>query len=353
MRDPVELLRELMALRPVSADVARVNQAVEAIRSVLVDEGVGVDEEEIEGRRILYASTSGSRTVDVLLNAHLDVVPAEDGMFDLRENDGRLTGRGTFDCLGNCVVVARTLARLNGRGSVGAIFSTDEETGGQTTGHMCGCGVAASRLVLVLDGEGHALTVAQKGVLSLKLIATGTACHSAEPWKGDNALDKLVDGYARIRALFPTVDASDQWHDTLAATVCSAGNVHNRVPERAEMIVNIRYTTPGDGAAIVAKLRAVSGLEVATEMACDPVNFDPHTPILSALRNHMAHTFGREIPVRRLNGATDARYFAPMGVPVGIIGLPGGDPHGSGESIESGCLSTHEDMLVDFLDHSV
>ena len=94
-----ELLERLVVCRPVSGEVGRVNAAVETLRSYLVERGVHTEVEELEGRRILYAATRPGREPRVLLNAHLDVVPAEEDVFSLRESGGWLYGRGTNDCL--------------------------------------------------------------------------------------------------------------------------------------------------------------------------------------------------------------------------------------------------------------
>ncbi len=350
MRDGVELLRALAACRPVSADVAAVNRAVDLLRAELEEAGLHVTVEELAGRRILYAAAMpGCTRPDVLLNAHLDVVPAEPEQYEVREEEGRLYGRGACDCLGNCAVAARVLARLNGRASVGAVFSTDEEIGGETTAAMVERGYGATRLILVMDGGGYALTVGQKGVLTVRLRARGVACHAAEPWKGENAIDRLVAGYLRVRELFPEVQPPDTWRNTMVASKLSAGTVSNRVPDAAEMTLNIRFTEKSTAAGLLEQLVAASGLDADCLMECPPVAFSPDTPILKSLVEHMKLIFDRPIEVNRLNGATDARHFVATGVPIGIIGLPGADVHGAGEFIERDALAAYEEMLAGFI----
>ena len=349
MQKTVDLLSELMACRPVTADVDRVNCAVEVMRRHLDTAGMHTCVEDIDGRRALYASTVPGKAPKVLLNTHLDVVPADDGMFRLREEEGRLAGRGTHDCLGNSAIAAQALIRTRGKASAGVVFSTDEETGGETTEAMVQRGYGATDLVLVLDGAGYAITTAQKGVLTVAVKATGTACHGAEPWKGDNAIDKLVDGYARIRELFPPVHPPDEWRNTMIAATIRAGTVHNRVPDEAGMVLNIRYTEVAGADELLERMRQVSGLTIETSMACPPVFFSDDTPAFARLAECMRQAFGRDIDLIRMNGATDARHFAELGVPVAIIGAPGEDPHGAGECVEAAGLAAYEDMLAAFL----
>ncbi|NOY79412.1 MAG: M20 family metallopeptidase [Kiritimatiellaeota bacterium] len=350
MRDGVELLCALAACRPVSADVSAVNHAVDLLWGELEEAGLHIVVEELAGRRILYAATEpGCTRPEVLLNAHLDVVPAEPEQYEIRETDGRLYGRGACDCLGNCVVAARVLHRLKGRASVGAVFSSDEEIGGETTAAMVERGYGATRLVLVMDGGGYALTVGQKGVLTVRLRARGVACHAAEPWKGENAIDRLIAGYLRVRKLFPEVQPPDTWQNTLVASRLSAGTVSNRVPDAAEMTLNVRFTEQSTAADLLEQLVAASGLDADCLMECPPVAFSPDTPILRCLVEHMQRFLDRPIEVNRLNGATDARHFVRAGVPIGIIGLPGADVHGAGEFVERAALAMYEEMLAGFI----
>lgn len=349
MLTTVELLKKLAAHRPVSGDLERVNAAVRELQGVLEGENVHTRCESLEGRLILYAATAPTAEPEVLLNAHLDVVPAEEATYSLREENGLLFGRGTHDCLGNSAVVASTLVRLNGKASVGAIFSTDEEVGGITTRTMVERGYRGRQLVLVLDGKGYAVTVAQKGILNVVLRAHGKACHAAEPWKGDNAIDKLLAGYVKARALFPPLQAGDEWHNTMAGTIIQAGSVANRVPEVAEMTLNIRFTKEKDAAGIVKQLETATDLEVVPHVDCLPLAFDRKTPAIRELVQFMHTYLKTTITVDRINGATDARHFARLGVPVAIIGVPGKDAHGAAECVDLDALRTYEDMLVAFL----
>jgi succinyl-diaminopimelate desuccinylase len=347
----VELIRRLAATRPVTADVASVGRAVSLLAEHLAGQGVFVRRETLaDGRPVLYAATvPEAAPPPILLNAHLDVVPAEEATYEIREENGWLRGRGTHDCLGNAALAANLLVALNGRVRCGVLFSTDEETGGASTRAMVERGIRGTELIIVLDGPGYAIAVAQKGILTVRLVAHGAACHAAEPWKGDNAIDRLVDGYTRLRGLFTKARKGDEWHDTLAATIIQAGSVRNRVPERAEMVVNIRFTREGDDARIVRLLEAESGLSAEPAVDCQPLVCDPAVPALRDLARFMEERLGRTIEIQRMNGATDARHFAPLGVPVAMIGVPGEGAHAAGERLDLAALAAYERMLAAFV----
>jgi succinyl-diaminopimelate desuccinylase len=319
------------------------------MQTFLEREGVGTRVECMGERRVLYAASALDETPRILVSVHLDVVPAPDDLFVLRHENGRLLGRGTHDCLGNAVIAARALVRLADRPGVGVVFSTDEETGGDTSTFMVQRGYGARELVIMIDAMAYAVVVAQKGMVSVRLVATGASAHASRPWDGVNAIDRLVDGYLRVRDLFPRVTPPDDWHPTLAATMVQSGTVHNRVPDRAELTLNLRITETHTVDQVLDLLRERSGLDVETILCSPPVFFPEETPVIQRLAGHMSRSFGRPVPMRTLNGATDARHFVPLGVPIAVIGTPGGGDHGEDEHGELKGLAAYEDMLVSFI----
>ena len=67
--------------------------------------------------------------------------------------------------------MATALAALAGSGAgVGAVFSTDEEEGGETSGAAVARGCRATGLTAVLDGGAWSVTNAQKGIASFRLV---------------------------------------------------------------------------------------------------------------------------------------------------------------------------------------
>ena len=97
MSEYKELLYRLIECRPVTADVSAVNQAENVMRDFLESRGLYCTMEVIDGRQTLYASTRPGKVQDVLLNAHLDVVPANDeNQFTPCEKDGWLYARGAL-----------------------------------------------------------------------------------------------------------------------------------------------------------------------------------------------------------------------------------------------------------------
>ena len=341
----------LLRIPSVSDNVPAVNAAVDAMREYLSSHGVHCAVEELDGRRVLYASTCPGKVQDYLLNAHLDVVPAPARLFEPRMEDGVIRGRGVADCKGNAIVIARVLIDLAARGgaSVGAVFTSDEEIGGETTRYMVEKGYGARRMVIILDASPYAIANAQKGTAYLTLRARGRGGHSSIPWDLDNPIEKLTAAYGRLCAAWPA-PTEDRWCDTLTATVVRAGEVPNQIPDVAEMTLNLRYTAPEGLERARDFIASTTGLEVDLDHACVPVFCDEKHPEMRRLFSRMQeHWPDRGVHFYRMNGATDSRHFVATGTPIAILGVDGGDMHCDGEWLRLASLDDYVEFLEEFM----
>ena len=343
-------LKELVAIPSESAKTERVNEAMAFTRAYLEKRGVPCATERDGQRDILYASTRPGKVQDYLLCVHLDVVPAPDTkMYEPHIEGNRLYGRGACDDKGNAAVAVQTLVSLLGKASVGVIFTADEETGGLTTATMVKRGYAARRFALVVDAGAYKVTIAQKGTSYITVRAVGRGGHSSQPWKLDNPIDKLVDAYAKFRAAWPKPTA-DHWCDIVSATMVSAGEARNRIPDTAEMTVNLRFVSK-DGVERVCQALKDVGLEIVNVVTTGgPVSSDPSAPEIQRLLAAMRAKWPEKNPsINRMLAATDARHFVDMGVPIAIIGAEGGGAHANVEWTNLTCLDECADLLEKFI----
>ena len=343
-------LKELVSIPSESAKPERVNEAMAFTRTYLEKRGVPCVTEHDGPRDILYASTRPGKVQDYLLCVHLDVVPAPDPkMYEPRIEGNRLYGRGASDDKGNAAVAVQTLVNLLGKASVGVIFTADEEFGGLTTATMVKRGYAARRFVLVIDAGAYKVTFAQKGTSYITVRIVGRGGHSSQPWKLDNPIDKLMDAYAKFRAAWPKPTA-DHWCDIVSATMVSAGEARNRIPDTAEMTVNLRFVSK-DGVERVCQALKDVGLEIVNIVTTGgPVSSDPSAPEIQRLLAAMRAKWPEKKPsIDRMLAATDARHFVDMGVPIAIIGAKGGGSHASVEWTDLRCLDEYADLLEKFI----
>ena len=140
----------------------------------------------------------------VVLSTHFDCVPP---FFPSRVEGGRLYGRGACDAKGILAAQVAAAERLRARDErrVGLLFVVGEERGSD--------GAAAANTIapgsrFLINGEPTDSVVASatRGVLRLRLEASGRAAHSAAPEMGDSAIDRLIDALWRLRSLPLPVD---------------------------------------------------------------------------------------------------------------------------------------------------
>jgi succinyl-diaminopimelate desuccinylase len=342
------LLKRLIKIPSVSADKSAVNRCSGFVAAWLRKQGLHVHVENSDGYRIVFASTQPGKSCDILLNAHLDVVPAPKEQFSPVQKGSRLYGRGADDCKCHAVVIMSLLRRLKGKASVGAIFTADEEVGGKTSAFMAKKGYAGN-LTLILDGNFDRVLVAQKGILSLLLSAKGKSCHSSTPWRGINPIDRLIRGYLKARRLFPPVSEQKSWRNTAAATIFSAGTVANQVPDKAEMALNIRFVNGADPLKLARRIRSVSGLDVKIQMVSPFVAAPENHPRIKSLLKCLRNRMNPEIRIGRMNGATDMRHFIRKGRAIAVLGCKGHGAHSADEWLEISSMSSLEDSLFHFI----
>lgn len=343
----IELLCEMIRMRPVSRDIPAVNRVQRRVQEFLTEKGLYCTMEKDGEREVLFAATTPGKVQDILLCTHLDVVPAEvPGQYEPFIKDGVLYGRGSSDCMGNAIAVMKAMCTAPAGASLGCIFTGDEEIGGETTAFMVAQGYSARKLGLVMD-SGGSVFYAQKGILNLTVTAHGSGGHSSRPWNFDNPVVKLVNGLQKLFAEWENPANADDWRRSMAPTILRGGNAVNRIPDIAQAELNLRLVKLEEKEEVIEYIRKVTGLEVTATESCDPftspVDSEEMKKILAAYRK----AFGKEVAPTRMCGATDARHLYKIGVPVYVSGLNGSGAHSVEEklnldSIDMGVAMIHE-----------
>ncbi len=359
MLDTTKLLCDLIRIKSVSTDIPEVNRCAAFLRGKLEAEGLFCALETFEdGRQALWASNVAGKRPDLLLVVHLDVVPVDsDDQFEPVVDGDVIHGRGAEDCKGNAIAAVEALLEVAADpasgASLGIIFTADEEIGGLTTAGMVARGYGAAKAALVYDANGGSdIYIAQKGIVNLRLVAEGKGGHASRPWDFDNPIDKLMAALAKLRAhweaRYPHKPGAD-WHNSLAPTMLSAGKAANQIPDTAEMTVNIRFTESSTPESIADEVRQATGLKVEIGETSPCVFFPPDSPAIDVLSAVLSESFGG-VPVghRRMNGATDARHLAPLGIPVAIAGIDGHGAHQSDECASSASIARFGRIAAEF-----
>ncbi|GAB7042680.1 MULTISPECIES: M20 family metallopeptidase [Catenuloplanes] len=324
--------------------------------------GPGITVERFESRgkpsALLYRGDVRPGRFRIILNGHLDVVPAPDALFTPRRAGDRLYARGAQDMKLSALVMADVFRELAPTlpYPLGLQLVLDEEVGGRDgTGHQIEAGVTTDFAVI---GEMSRLdiTVESKGLIDVTLTAAGRAAHGAYPWLGDNALLTVVDAVRALLSRYP-VPAEEAWRTTInVARIDTPNTAFNQVPAAASAWLNLRFppTDPdftGRGVAEVTKhLADIAGPGVTVGVAHvdAPHLAERDHPDVTALRR-AARAQGYAGAFLRRHGAGDGRFYFQAGMAAVAFGIGGEGQHGPDEHAELGTIAPYRDALRDFL----
>jgi succinyl-diaminopimelate desuccinylase len=352
--DVARLLDDAVALIGIRSTADRPAELHRALDFVLgrIGAGVTVERFEADGKPSALAYAGRTRPpFRVVLNAHLDVVPAPAGQFTARRAGDRLYGRGAQDMKVAALVLAEVFRRLvhDLPYPLGLQLVTDEEVGGYAgTGHQIDDGVAAG-FVIIGEQSGLRVVTESKGLLQVRLLARGTAAHAAYPWLGDNALLTLSAAVGGILDRYPTPSA-EAWVTTVNVARIETGNAAvNQVPADATARLDIRFP-PEDTALhgrtrteVAAYLRTLTGDRVAVviDALAPPHWADPACREVTLLRA------GGDL--LRKHGSADGRFYSARGMNAVIFGPGGAGQHGPDEYADLTTIEPYHRAVSGFL----
>jgi acetylornithine deacetylase len=322
--DPVERI-DVVALTRALVDIdsttGREGDAGRWLADYLRGCGFAVTEQRVDASRFNVIATVADPLV--VFSTHFDCVPP---FFPSRGSDERIHGRGACDAKGilAAMVAAADRLRREGESRVGLVFVVGEERGSDGAREA---NKFANHSRYLIDGEptDNRLGLATRGVMRLKLRATGRAAHSSFPELGESAIDKLIDALVELRSVaLPTDPLLGRTHYTVG--LISGGVAPNVVSPAAEAEVMFRTVSDADH---VRRAVNVLGSRVAIEdvLEVPPVRlksvpgfdtsvfpFTTDIPFLSAWGEpllfgpgsiQLAHTADEHITISELHDAVD------------------------------------------------
>lgn len=293
--------------------------------------------ETLGGHGLLYTWPGTDPSLDpIVLMAHQDVVPVEAGTEDDWESppfagdviDGRIYGRGAFDCKGPLIAIFEALEHLQRTGfvperTVHIVSGHDEEIGGANGARVIAAemrsrditpwfvvdegGIVADGLVQGVAAPIALIAISEKGFMNVRLTAHGQGGHSSVP-PANSAIVALAGAISRLDAkpmsaridvvtpmlealsdhlpgvlgtlaskpsaaasLLSRVFAKDVTMDvlqrtTIVPTIIEGGVKANVIPQSASVVVNIRIIPGETFEQVLAHIRGVVGDEIEVEV---------------------------------------------------------------------------------------
>jgi len=319
--------------------------------------GIEIREYESNGYTALVAVPQGLKVPEILLVGHLDVVEhADPEVYRATVKDGRIWGPGAGDMKGQCAIILELFVRLQNEHPglpFGIALTSDEERGGEDGVRFLfeeiglRCGVA-----IVPDGGSlNAVTSEEKGILQLRLTASGKEGHGAAPWLASNALLSLAQAITALCAHFKTLEvaaSTDHWYPTCSPTICHTPNpTVNCIPAVAEAVVDIRFPAPHTGESIHAMVKQVMGHAVTTEVITSavPTQLVPDERYLRITEE----ITGKPVRLHRASGGSDALYISQYGIPVVLSSPIVGQLHREDEWIDLASMETYYRICERFI----
>ena len=250
--DPLtDLIQFTADLVDIDSTTGREGAAGRWLASELRGRGYAVTEQTVDGDRFNIYARSGDPAI--VLSTHYDCVPP---FFASRVDGRRIWGRGSCDAKGILAAQVGAADVLRAAGTpIGLLFVVGEERG--SDGAEASNRIAPDGCRFVINGEptDNRLATSTRGILRVKLVATGRAAHSAYPELGESAIEKLADAIVALRAIELPADA-ELGRTSYSIGLISGGVAPNVVPASAEAEAMFRIV--GDAALV---RRAIAPLE--------------------------------------------------------------------------------------------
>ncbi|HSA83455.1 MAG TPA: M20/M25/M40 family metallo-hydrolase [Patescibacteria group bacterium] len=303
---------------------------------------------------ILYSNhEKNMRKFKIILNAHLDVVPAPKAQFNPIEKNGKLYGRGAFDMKAAAAVEILVFKELANKLSypLGLQLTTDEEpTGEYGTGYQIEEGVRANFIIIGECNSNLQVTNESKGRKIVKISIKGKSSHSAYPWLGENVIYKMQRIINKITKAFPEVKEETKETTVSITQIIINHQTDNKIPDNCTIYLDIRES-PKDDQSVINHIKNLLSEDVTIEIN-DKREFHfvkPDNPYITKLRQITEAITGINRSLRFTHATSDAPFFSAVGCAAIEFGPIGNGAHHDNEWVDIKSLETYYHILKRFL----
>ena len=318
------------------------------------------------GKPSLVIGSNLSKNPRIAMIGHLDTVPASPELFTVRQNGSLLYGRGVCDMKGSVAIMMELLYKIvekNPSFSIALWLTTDEEVGGINGTHYLVDNLQyRPSVALVPDGGNGPETIVlkSKGLLPLTMHAHGTASHASRPWEGQNAIEKLIITYQKLKELFPHDPAKihsikemdDRWYSTAVMTTIKGGEATNVVPNDAESVVAVRLAEDVD---INALQLEISKISKSTDVSINILGVSPvsvtkyNDPYVQLYQKIVTEEIGKQTNFISYSGTNDSRFLTKYGIPTIVSRPRGGGQHSNNEWVDVDSMKDFYQIYSQFI----
>lgn len=342
--DVVDLARRLIAIESHRDAPGRESKIGRFLVEWFGERGITAKLQPVDGDRAnVIATIAGGGGASLMLNGHLDTVPAGEmrNAFEPRIEGETLWGRGACDMKGAIAAMAVVLAQIHAEqasalvGDLLFVGTVDEESGSLGAKALIDVGPRADYAIV---GEPTSLrvAVAHKGSCFIRVSLTGRGAHGSCPEEGVNAASYAARIVAAIedelrprlaRRAYPLLGPS-----TVSVGRICGGTQPNVVAERCVIEIDRRYL-PGEADPVSEVLGIVSTIcERAEGLDYDVAEMPmtavvPHVPLGTSPDSTLARAAlaqcrgaGRPFEPAGVTYWSDGGHFAANGIETIVLG---------------------------------
>lgn len=355
----IDLVGDMVSFESTVDKIDQKKAVLKHAQEWLEDKGVVTEWFDHKESPSLVATVQGDLDKTVLLSGHLDVVPAEKKSFQMRVEGDKLLGRGVIDDKGSVAILMIFLSKIvgsKGYPTFKLMLTTDEEVGGsEGAGRLAKKGLfdGVDAVYVIDGGNKNEIVTKEKGIIHVLFKVQGKACHGSRPWLGDNAIDKALVVYGEIKELFAgqRTDVDNNWYSTVNLGKIHGGEAINAVPDEAQMGLDIRFTENWSLETLKPKIEKIitqNDGEIIHMAEGDLLDSDANHPIIKKYIKVISKATDEKLSIVPEHGASDARFFNYLNVPIWIHYPDGGSHHSESEWVSISSMEKLMNGLVEF-----
>jgi succinyl-diaminopimelate desuccinylase len=351
------LIKDLVKFPTTNDNLNAINGCFDYIGKKLSFYPFIVKEFEKNGVKSVVWSTKNTLKPDLILNAHIDVVPANKEMFLLKTNGNKLVGRGVSDMKFAIAMFITTLERIYNihrkLPNLGLLITSDEEKGGfNGTNYLINKIGFRSKAVIIPDGgDNFKIVEKAKGVYQLKIRSFGKSAHGSRPWEGENAIEKIIKASNQLRKLFPIPEINGNlWKTTVNISKINGGDTINQVCDSAELYLDIRFTEKYSRNSLLSEIEKIFPTMTIEEIVYAPdFSINRKNKYIKEWEELLQKNGFIDIYVKE-HGASDGRFFSAAGIPTIVCKPVGGNIHSEDEWINLDSVVSFTNILQAYIE---
>lgn len=361
--DLINTIKDLIRFRTETGNETEIRKAAEYIVNLFEGTDVKTEIFQTTASPVIFLRNTDEFDFDALVLGHIDVVPAEDKMFEPIEKNGKMYGRGTLDMKSFAAVALNSMQYVEIHKlplKFGVILSTDEEKGSLSTeSFLKAYPQIKAKIVLDNDVGGDITKIVSKckNPVFVKLIAKGQEAHGSTPWDGIDANEILLQSWNNIRKIYPYYaknlpQPQNTWFDTVHLAIINGGQVSNVLSNYAEALLDFRLTENSTVQHLEDNLKKclVAGVSYKIVSTSTPVVMDENNQYILAYKQLAEKIIQQKIEFEHIGGATDSRAFAVKGSVVIMHSGTGEGMHASNEYVDIESVKQIADIQIKFLE---